>query len=52
MNDFHIPFIKNLVIVGLVTIVSMVLVHYSYNFINSASAKPSHSYSVNSSSQP
>jgi hypothetical protein len=27
-EEFHVPFIKNLVFVGLVTIVSMVSVHY------------------------
>lgn len=27
-DDFHIPFIKNLVFIGLVTIVSMISVHY------------------------
>ena len=27
-EEFHVPFIKNLVFVGLVTIVSMISVHY------------------------
>lgn len=27
-DDFHIPFIKNLAFIGLVTIVSMISVHY------------------------
>jgi hypothetical protein len=27
-NDFHIPFIKNLAFVGLVTVVSMITTHY------------------------
>jgi hypothetical protein len=27
-EEFHVPFIKNLIFVGLVTIVSMVSVHY------------------------
>lgn len=27
-EEFHVPFIKNLVFVGLVTVVSMVSVHY------------------------
>jgi hypothetical protein len=28
MNEFHIPFIKNLVFVSLVTIVSMITTHF------------------------
>ena len=39
-NEFHIPFIKNLVFIGLVTIVSMVSVHY---FLNNMFIKPSNS---------
>jgi len=27
-EEFHVPFIKNLVFVGLITVVSMVSVHY------------------------
>ena len=36
MRDFHIPFIKSLVIVGLVTIVSMISARYlvEYSIIN------------------
>jgi hypothetical protein len=30
-NEFHIPFIKNLVFIGIVTIVSMVSVHYFFH---------------------
>ena len=39
-TEFHIPFIKNLVFIGLVTIVSMVSVHY---FLHNMFMEPSNS---------
>lgn len=33
INEFHKPFIKSLVFIGLVTIVSMISVRYLVNFI-------------------
>ena len=39
-DEFHIPFIKNLAFIGLVTIVSMVSVHY---FLHNMFIKPSNS---------
>lgn len=39
-DEFHIPFIKNLAFIGLVTIVSMVSVHY---FLHNMFIEPSNS---------
>jgi hypothetical protein len=39
-DDFHIPFIKNLVFIGVLTLVSMVSVHY---FIQNTMSIPSES---------
>ena len=42
-NEFHIPFIKNLAFVGLVTIVSMVSAHYFLkNMLISSSNTPNY----------
>lgn len=40
IEEFHVPFIKNLVFIGLITLVSMVSVHY---FIQNTMSYPSES---------
>ena len=40
IEEFHVPFIKNLVFIGVLTLVSMISVHY---FIQNTMSNPSES---------